>query len=169
MYDLQDVLDRVADMAQEAVGTVIQQGGGSAVESSWVAYWPYWQETLPYGAVRINSMTTRTDLSGAIDLDVYTLGLELVVGHLQAGEAGEIAGNQVTYIQAILEFFRNHADLTSAAYATPPDDLWIEPHGAHITGIPGGQRTINANGVPTPQLVIEFEVEVPLMALYDPA
>lgn len=169
MYDLQDMLDRVADMAQEAMGAVVQQGGGAAVEASWVAYWPYWQETLPYGAVRINSMKPRTDLSGFIDLDIYTLGVELIVGHLQAGEAGEIAGDQVTYIQAILEFFRNHADLTSTAYPTTPDYLWPEQHGTHVTGIPGGQRTVNASGVPTPQLVIEFEVEVPLMALYDPA
>lgn len=163
MYDLDDLLARVADLAQEAIGAVNGQ------EITWVKYWPYWTETLPYGTTRINRMSVETDLSGDIDLDVYTLGLGLVVGHLTEGVEAEVPTDVYGHIVNLLQFFRAHPELTSTAYPTPPAYLWTQPHGAHLTGIPGGTRTVNAAGVPTPQIVIEFELEVPVLALYDPA
>lgn len=155
MYDLAEAMVRLLAMEKEAVS-----GSGG------VDYWPYWENQPPYWMNRIRSMEA-DPLSVEFVIDRYSVGAILVIDHMTAGYVGEIyARAYSTYIPDVIAFFDNHPLLTSTAYPAKMDWMFNDrdTRGAHITGMPGGTRTVlNTGAGATPQVYLEFTVSIPLL------
>lgn len=153
-YDLTVILARLAAMQKEAVS------GCDAAP-----YWPYQQEATPYWFNRINSMAVDTSLAGDYDLDRYTIEMGLVIAHITQGYQGENYTKIAGWIDDVLSYFEDRGYLNTNAgdYTADYGYIWMEEGGAVITGIPGGTRTINNDGVGATQLYLGFILDLPLM------
>lgn len=148
LYDLDDVMDRLVAMEQEAIPGDIDAA----------KYWPYQQEGLPYWVNRVLSMEVEPDYEGRV-IDRYTFGLMLVVGHLTQGVKAEIHEDSYAKIGQVLDFFGKRARLTSTEYPDEPDYLAVDEGGAVITGVPNGTRAVANTGIGVTQIVIEFRLQ----------
>lgn len=158
-YDLNEAMKRLPEIQRAALASLTP-----AVKSDAVEYWPYQQGAFPYWWNRIESMTIETTLAGDIDIHRYTIAMALVIGHLtDEGYDGELPARTYSWIPAIIQYFVDHADLTSTLYPEPLAFLWIERGGAVITGIPTGTRGLTNSGVNAQQLSLVFSLDLPLV------
>lgn len=156
-YDLTDIMNRLPYLQQAALAAIGQKCDA-------VSYWPHQQESFPYWTNRIDSMTIETDMADDIDIHRYQITMALVVGHLLEGYKGEPTERAYLWIPAVLDYFRQHRNLTDGAeYRAAPDFLYDEPGGATITGIPNGTRPIQNAGVEGAQIAVLFTLDVPLV------
>jgi len=163
MYDLDNIMLRLAAMEREALSTITD-----TVVCDAVPYWPHTQENFPYWWNRITNLeiSQEPELAGDVVIDTYTVDCGLVVAHLTAGYKGEMVTRVYTWITRILDYFNTHQDLTSAdpLYTAPCDYVWIEEGGAVLRGIPQGLRSLANSGLgDTQQIVVVFQLEVPLL------